>query len=59
MLTLERRINETALESDLRGLREVLSEYRELILSVTMEFKVKHERKGQAALDLQSRKEMK
>jgi hypothetical protein len=39
MLTLEGRVNEMALESDLGGLREALSEYQGLILSMVKEFK--------------------
>jgi hypothetical protein len=59
MLTLERRINRSDLESDLRSLREVLSEYRELIFAMVKEYKALKENKGQGTLDFQGRKEMK
>ena len=51
MLTLERRINRTALEGDLRGLREVLSEYQGLILAMMGKFKTLQERKEQGAFE--------
>jgi len=47
MLTLERRINETALGGDLKRLREVLSEYQGIILIMVKEYKALREEKGQ------------
>ncbi|GEM_PF-4208575 len=47
MLTLERRINEMALVSNLKGLRRILSEYQRLILSMVKEFKALRENKEQ------------
>jgi len=39
MLTLERSINKTALDGNLNGLREVLSEYQRLILAMVKDLK--------------------
>lgn len=47
MLTMEGEVNEMALKSNLKGLREALSEYQGLILSMTKEFKALQEKKGQ------------
>lgn len=47
MLTLEGRVNEMALGSDLSGLREVLGEYQRIIMAMVREFKVLKENKGQ------------
>jgi hypothetical protein len=38
MLTLERRINKAALDPNLKALREALSEYQGLILTMAREF---------------------
>jgi hypothetical protein len=47
MVTLEGRVNELALEGNLKGLREALDEYQRLILSLPREFKSPKEKKGQ------------
>lgn len=39
MVLLEQRINETALEGNLKGLREGLNEYQDLILTMVRIFK--------------------
>jgi hypothetical protein len=45
--TLEGRVNEMALRSDLSGLREALSEYQSLILAAVKAYKALKENKGQ------------
>src|SRR4030042_2137604 len=47
ILTLEGRIDEMALESNLKGLREALDEYQGLILAMVKEFRAIREEKGQ------------
>lgn len=47
MLTLEGKVNEMALESNLKGLREALDEYQGLILAVVKEYEALKENKGQ------------
>jgi len=47
MIALEQRVNEMALESNLKGLREALDEYQGLILVMAREFKTIKEEKGQ------------
>jgi len=43
MLTLEGRVNEMALGSDLSGLRDVLDEYQRIILAMVKEFTLKEQ----------------
>jgi hypothetical protein len=53
MLTLERRVNETALGGHLKRLREVLSEYQGIILTMVEEFRSQpnHGRQGTFAFE--------
>ena len=51
MLTLEGRVNEMALGSDVEGLRRVLSEYQGLIITMVREFKALEETKEQGSFN--------
>lgn len=59
MVSLEEKINQVALRNSTEGLREALSEYQGLILSMVKEYKASKEKKGQGTLNFQGRKEMK
>lgn len=52
MLILERSINEMALGSNLKGLREALDEYQGLIFAMVKEFKAVKEKKEQGMFNL-------
>ena len=55
MLTLEGRVNEMALGSDTEGLREALSEYQSLILTMVREFRTIKEATEQGSFNFVER----
>ena len=56
MLTIERKVNELAVGSNLEGFREALGEYQRLIISMVTGFKAIKENRRQEAFDFDGSK---